>query len=314
MHTRYDTNDVAISERFAFWRESVCDSYVQLGCETESHRDFTGLIEVAHHSIVSVSKVSGVAHRVNRRKQDISASTDAYFLLSLQTAESSQVSQFGKTALLKPGDMALYSSVEPYQLKLTDNFSQTVVQLPLDKLLTRLPNAQLLTARCIDGQTAMGKLVRENILAFVEHISSPDEILQTLVQETLIDLIATGLASDSMARLELSSPEQQLVLRARSFIQNHLGDPNLDRHRVATKMGLSVRRLNEIFSKQNESISTVIRNMRLAGVAADLKDIRFAGSSISDIAFRYGFSNLQNFSTVFRANFGRSPREYRKES
>ena len=169
----------------------------------------------------------------------------------------------------------------------------------------------MLTARRIDGQTGIGKLVRENILAFSEHVNTPNPTLQTLLQDTLIDLIATGLAAEGAGRVELSSPEQHVMLRAKSFVRANLHDPDLDRHRVAAEIGLSVRRLNEVFAKQDETISAFIRRMRLEAIAADLKDPRYARQSISEIAFRYGLSNMQNFSTTFRSHFGASPREYR---
>lgn len=313
LRTRYDTRDVAPVDRFAYWRESVCDSYVQLGCETENRNNFSGLIDIARYSVLSISKVAGRAHRVERRKRDIRSASDAYFLLSLQTAESSRVTQFGKTALLRPGDMALYSSTDPYTLDLTNDFSKTVVQLPSCKLIERLPNAEMLTARKIDGQSGIGKLVRENVLAFAEHVSSPNPMLQALLQDTLIDLIATGLAAHSADKIELSSPEQHVMLRAKSYIRAHLGDPDLDRNRLASEIGMSVRRLNDIFAKEDESISIFIRRTRLEGASADLRDARFQRHSISEIAFRYGFSNMQNFSTVFRAKFGTSPRAFRAQ-
>ena len=314
IRARYDTDDVASRDRFAYWRESVCDSYVQLGCETQNRKNFRGLIDIARHSVISISKVAGMSHTVERRKCDISAAADSFFLLSLQTAESSCVTQHGKTAVLRPGDMALYSSTDPYTLKLSEDFSKTVVQLPTAKLIERLPNAEGLTARKIDGQSGIGKLVRENILAFSEHVNAASPLLQSLLQDTLVDLIATGLASHSADKIELSSPEQQVALRAKSFIHGNLGDPALDRNSVSNEVGMSVRRLNEIFSKDGETISVFIRRMRLEGVSGDLQDPRFERQSISEIAFRYGFSNMQNFSTVFRAKYGLSPREYRAQT
>ena len=311
IQTRYDTDDVAAADRFAYWRESVCDSYVQLGCEAKNTRNFRGLIEIARHSVLSISKVAGRSHTVERRKRDIGSASDSFFLLSLQTAQSSSVTQYGKTAVLRPGDMALYSSSNPYSLSLTDDFSQTVVQLPTAKLIDRLPNAEMLTARKIDGQTGLGKLVRENILAFADHVNTPNPMVQSLLQDTLIDLIATGLASHGADKIELSSPEQHVMLRAKSFVRANLGDPDLDRNLVAAEIGMSVRRLNDIFAKEEETVAAFIRRMRLEGVAAEFKDPRYARHSISEIAFRYGFSNMQNFSTLFRAKYGSSPRAFR---
>lgn len=88
--------------------------------------------------------------------------------------------------------------------------------------------------------------------------------------------------------------------------------PNWNRNRVVAEIGMSVRRLNDIFSKEGESISAYIRRVRLETIASALTDPWFEAQSISELAFRYGFSNMQNFSTTFRAAFGTSPRDYRK--
>ncbi|MEP3277219.1 MAG: helix-turn-helix domain-containing protein [Stappiaceae bacterium] len=311
IHTRYDTTDVPEKDRFSYWQDAVCDSYVRLGCEAGERQGFYGAIEIARHSVLSISHVRGKSHSVRRRRRDIRMASEPYFLLSLQTRNAAQVNQFGQSALLYPGDMALYSSSDPYELQLTENFSQMVVQLPKEKLLARLPNAEMMTAQKIDGQTGIGRLVRENITAFSSHASTSDTVLQTLVQDTLIDLIATGLAAQANASLELSSPEQQILLRAKSYIRNNLGDPDLDRNAVAAQVGMSVRRLNAIFAKENVSLSAFIRQSRLRAVAEDLRDARFTGQSISEIALKYGFENFQNFSTIFRTHFDISPREYR---
>jgi len=311
VHTRYDTDDIRPQDRFAFWQEAVCNSYVQLGCDSANRSGFNGSIDIARHSVLSISKVQGKAHSVQRRKRDIRKATDAYFLLSLQTNKTSRVSQFGKTAQLSAGDMAIYSSTDPYTLQLSDDFSQVVVQLPKERLLARLPYAESLTAHKIDGSSGLGELVRTNILQLSQFADSDCETVQSLVQETLIDLIATGLASQFNSNPTLSSPEQHIMLRVKTHVRNNINDPSLDRQRLANDIGMSVRRLNAIFAKEGSSLSAYIRHTRFKAVAEELHDIRFAALSISEIACKYGFENLQHFSKSFRNHFDMSPREYR---
>lgn len=310
--TRYDTSEVPLAERFAYWQDAVCDTYVRLGCDANERLSFSGSIDIMRHSMLSISRVGGDAHCVRRRNRDIRHATDDYFLLSLQLTESSRVSQFGKSAWLNPGDMTAYSSSDPYELQLTDNFSQIVIQLPKDRLLARFPAAELMTARKIDGNSGIGRLVRENILAFSRHVDAPNLAMRALVQETLIDLIATGIAStEGHSDVDLSSPEQQVMLRAKQFIRDNLGNSGLDRTMVSRNVGLSVRRLNAIFSKHGTSLSVAIRRARLDAIAGELTDPRFSCLSISEIACKYGFENFQYFSSAFRSSFGMSPREYR---
>jgi len=309
--SQYDTSQIAPANRFSYWSDAICNSYVRLGCDVKNMSRFKGSIKIKHHSVLSISEVSAMAHTAERRKQDISASTDEYFLLSLQRRETSRIKQFGKSAILHPGDMALYSSSDPYELNLSNNFEKTVLQLPREKLLARLPNAQMLVAHRIDGQSGIGRLVRENIQEFARFADDKNPTLQSMVQATLIDLIATGLANEIGQKAELSSPEQHVLMRAKSFIRSNLGQPELDRNRVAAEIGMSVRRLNAVFAKENYSIAEYIRSERLKRVAIELRDERYAHLSISEIAIRNGFSNLQHFSTLFRNTQGQSPKSYR---
>jgi len=307
----YSTADIVPRDRFSYWSDAVCASYVQLGCEVARTAGFSGDLEIARFSGLSISKVSGAAHKVIRRPQDIRASSDADFLVSLQTRNSSRLTQFGQVADLLPGDLALYDSTQPYSLELGPDFAQTVFQFPKKRLLDRLPVAQTLGGTRLDGRSDIGRLVRETILGFSEHLDSGNAAMSALLQDTLIDVIATGLAAEADTRLELSSSDRQALLRARTFIADTLSDPDLDRTRVAEAAGLSVRRLNGLFHAEGTSIAGEIRTKRLETVAGRLRDPRFALLSISDIAMSCGFNNLQHFSTLFRKTFGMSARTYR---
>lgn len=309
--TRYDTSSINARDRFVYWREAVCESYVELACEAESRGDFSGSLEIARYTNLFVSHVTGKAHSVVRRKRDIRKAKEEFFLLSLQNNRTSRITQFGNSTILRAGDMALYDSTSPYQLDLHDGFSKTVVQLPKARLLARLPNAQLAAGHRIDGGSGLGRLVRENILSFARHAGEGDPVLRATVQETLIDLIATGIASTLGSQVVLSSPEQHVLLRAKTWIRSHVRDPDLDRNSVSVAMGMSVRRLNEMFSKEGTSISEHIRRQRLSMVADELRDERFATLSISEIAMRCGFCNLQHFSTLFKSRYGMTPTEWR---
>ena len=308
----YRTMEITPRDRFAYWREAVCASYVQLGCEVATATGFRGTLEIERHAGLAISKVSGSEHCVLRRPGDIRASSDADFLVSLQTRNSSRLTQSGRTSVLRAGDMAIYDSTSPYALELGQDFSQTVLQFRKDRLLARLPAAETIGGTLIGGRSGLGRLVRESILAFSGHLHCGPSPLAAQLEDTLIDLVATGLAGGSGDVRDLSSPERLAVLRARSHIADHIRDPELDRSRVAAATGLSVRRLNGIFQAEGTSISEEIRRRRLETVARALRDPRCRELTISEIAFSCGYSNLQHFSTQFRAAFGATPRDYRR--
>ena len=312
--TCYRTSDARRSERFAYWREAVCDTYVQLGCETEDPLTFHGEIELRRLPKVSASVVSGSCQTVDRRKRDIARSDDAFFLLSLQIDRTCLVEQRGRETVLEKGECALYSSVDTYRLTLPDDFRQLVIQIPRQELLQRLPNADLLTARKISNSNRLGSLVSNSILKLAGEMNQSGELFRNCLQDTIVDLIATGLASLGDEALEQSMPEQQVLLRAETFIRSNLADPDLNRTMLAQYLGLSVRRLSQIYSTTGSTISDAIRDARLQRIATDLRDRRFERQSITDIAMRWGVNNLQHFSQVFRARFGQSPSDYRRSA
>ncbi|AFM28029.1 helix-turn-helix domain-containing protein [Desulfomonile tiedjei] len=314
MPVRFSTKGVKEKDRFSYWREVVCDVYVLLGCESEMADEFHGGLVLERLPGISVSSVFSDPLTVNRRKKDIARSNDDCFLLGVQLKNKVYVIQHDRIAELDPGDFAIYSSTEPYQLLCPRSYKQLVFQFPKSDLLARLPNCELLMARKVSRGNEIGRLVSGSLVDFSRIIGNTDEVVQHYMKDTVLDLIATGLASLENSTFELSRPEQHLMLRAKSYIHANLGNSDLSREMVAKAMGMSVRRLSGIFSKEGTTITAYIRFMRLERIARDLLNDLFHRQSISEIAFRWGFNNLQHFSKVFRIQYGMSPRDYRQHA
>ena len=307
----YETSLVRKCDRFAYWREAVCDAYVRLGCVSDVSEGFDGTLEIQRYPSIAISKVGGSQHQVSRRKRDIARSTDNDFLLSLQLKRTSRIEQRGNMAVLQPYDFAIYGSTDPYVLSLTGGFRQLVLQFPKDKLLSRLPNAELLTGLRVDGTSEIGRLVSRNVVGFAGVIESQPSDARFLIEETLLDLVATALANLQGSRLKLSLPEQHVLLRAKTHIQANLSNAGLNRESIAAEVGISVRRLSEIFALGDETIGEYIRSSRLEQAAAKLTDSRFVNQTIGEIAISCGFSNFQHFSKLFRKKFKCTPSEHR---
>jgi AraC family transcriptional regulator, positive regulator of tynA and feaB len=313
MYARYDTDLVPHRDRVAYWHDAVCETYVQLECEIADTDGFRGAIEIRRLSNLAVSEVGGTGGKVRRRDRDIRRASEEFFLLSLQLDQVATVRQRGDSVKLRPGDMAAYSSTEPYELCMENGFRQIVLQVPKTALLLRMPNAELLLGKRIDGASGIGRLIGQSIMRFSRCASGGREFLDDQIAAILADLFSAALSSICDSYVEFSSPTQLLLLRARSTIQQNFRDAQFDRLALAKSIGVSVRRLNEIFAKQGTSISEMIREMRLQMAAEELTDERKATLSVSDIAIRNGFSNFSHFSTVFRKRFQASPREWRRQ-
>lgn len=305
------TASVHRRDRFAYWREAVCDAYVQLECISDSRTDFTGEIRLNRMPRISTSIVSGSQQLVRRRRRDIAQAADEWFLLSIQLERHGLIQQCGRVAELGQGDFALYSSIDPYDLSLPDGFRQLVVQIPRHDLLQRLPNADLLTGLSVSGATQIGGLVRDSVLRLIQAQAATGPATRHCLEDSIIDLCATGLTTLRGAEAARTATEHRLIHQADTIIAQRIRDPELDRAEIAAALSVSVRRLSEVFQAEGTSVASKIRQLRLAGVASDLRNPQFAGWTVSAIAMRWGLNNLQHFSRIFREKFGMSPREYR---
>lgn len=294
----------------------MCRSYVHLDCsaDKEQMQNFRGMIRLEKLSKLTLSLVSGDAHIVKRRKEDIAQETDDFFLISLQLRNKSVIQQRGNFEELLPGDFVLYSSTEQYELNLKKDFKQLVIQIPKSELLSRLPSAEMLTSKKVSCYNQETKLISDSLMNFSKVAINSKEIPQHYLQNTILDLISAGLASVSNQQYTLSEPEQSLIIQIKAYINANLTDPKLDRTMVASRMGgISIRRLSEIFSHDNNSVAAYIRKKRLDNIAREMLDYRFSQQRISQIAFRWGFENSQHFSKTFRNQYDISPREYRNQ-
>lgn len=298
-------------DRFAYWREAVCSSYVQLDCATADPSRFQGRIDLKRRECLASSYVTGSNQTVSRRPEHVSRREGDTFLVSLQLAKTGFVEQDGRMARLEPGDFALYSSASRYRLTLPDDFSQLVLQFPRDDFLARLPSADGLTATTVPARAGFGAIAREMLPRLVSALDDTPSHAQVKGQQAIIDLLVAAFAVMTPDRCQLHSHEQLILMRARTFIARHLTDPKLDREMIAREVGLSVRRLNEIFQRESSSISREITQARQNRIVADLSNRQFARLSISEIAFAAGIRNFQSFARGFRARFGQTPSDYR---
>lgn len=312
METTFRTENTARNERFAYWREAICDAYVHLGCEMLEQGDFSGEIVLRDLDSVSVSRVSSSPQHVIRRPKDISRAHDDCFLLSLQLTGTGRVVQHRREALLRPGDFALYASSDPYELIFPERFRQIVIQIPKADLSETLPIADKVTAIAVNSRHKAGHRISSALSAIAAKTIAGRVKSNQERSETIVDLISTGLASLAEGtRCHLKRQDRLTVLRIESFIASNLKDPSLSRAVVAAGMGMSVRRINELLAGKQSSITDRIREARLAQIACELQDPANARKRIGDLAGKWGFRNMQHFSRLFVNRYGMPARDFR---
>jgi AraC-like DNA-binding protein len=283
MALQLTTDDVNAHERFAYWRELICDVFVGLDAERPG-RGFTGSLLSTRSGPLQRTEVRSVGQHVVRSPRQIERGTGEDVLVSVQRAGRGLVRQDGREALLASGQLALYDAARPYTLTFDGPFAQTVFQMPRALLTERLGPTERLTAM---------------------RMAAPAGLLSSGGEESL-DLLAAVLA----ARLGRPASTADAHRRAiRMHIERHLGDPSLTPASIAATHALSLRYVHRLWAQESaETLGRHILRRRLERCRADLTDPK---RTVTDVAFGWGFRSLAHFSRAYRAHFGGSPSQDR---
>ncbi|MEO5757804.1 MAG: AraC family transcriptional regulator, partial [Mesorhizobium sp.] len=98
--------------------------------------------------------------------------------------------------------------------------------------------------------------------------------------------------------------------RVSAHIHDHL-DEDLDMDRLADIACLSSYHWHRIYRAiYGETLAATVKRLRLHRAAGEIVETNL---SVSDIAKRSGYPNVQSFNRIFRSVYGMPPARYRKE-
>ncbi|MEO8095387.1 MAG: helix-turn-helix domain-containing protein [Pseudolysinimonas sp.] len=300
-----------VTREFTEFRSAVSESFVPLHVRSENPSRFAGRIRMATFDDIHVSEVSAREHSVERTPDLIARGEDrSYFKLSLQLAGSGLLIQDNREAVLQPGDIAVYDTGRPYSMVFDDDFRMMVVMFP--QTMLDLPGGsvgQITAVRFAHGHGLTGMIAPflEQLANGIDRLSGPTG---TRLAHNAIDLVGTMFASELGSIIEPSG-HRALAGRIRDYIEQNLGDPQLDPAGIAAAHFISTRHLHGIFREEGMTVSTWVRTRRLEHCRRDLADPILADRPIGAIAARWGFIDAAHFSRLFKATFDRSPTDMR---
>jgi len=131
-----------------------------------------------------------------------------------------------------------------------------------------------------------------------------------VLAETTISMIRASISGNPDDVVEASSAMRAARLEiARKHVDAHLTSPGLTPDSLGKVLGLSERRVRNLFEHLGGA-QNFIRARRLNACRKAI--LEGGGRSISEIAEAFGFSSSAHFSRVFKAQFGWSPSEVRE--
>jgi AraC-like DNA-binding protein len=313
MLTRQWTTDaVRSAERFAYWRQAVCEGIVGAEMENPQAGPFMARMAATHGADFGFATFAASAHAVVRSARAIRSGDAAPFLVSLQLEGESRYGAGPDAVTARQGEITIVNAGRPFSVVFPAEVSRVIAIVPRPLLRSRVPWCADLSACKLDNAAPAADPLRAHLAAAARSGAALDPRTASVFMENLVNLLALALAPAG----SISAAGPGARRRARheallAYLARNLANPELSPRRAAAALGISVRLLHRVFAEAGGSFGRALLERRLDACRRSLDDPAEAARPISDIAFGWGFSDLSHFSRTFKDRFGSSPRHYR---
>ena len=309
----FSPESLAQEKRYAAWRDAICDVYVHVDVKADDPANYEGFIREVQFGSVALTDVLLSDQHISRRASHLSKlDKDCYYVQLIQTGNITGL-QAGVTLPTNAGTGALFCASEPYDLQCLGKVRSYYLELPRKDFASRFAKDRVPISTTMSTGRGLGRIATEFCATLASQGASLDASVRARLGEELMDVLA--LAFDSAQQEEPLA--EQVVQRARlrsvkAWLEEHLCDPNLTLEAIAKANAISLRYLHALFRLDGTSVSSWIWNRRLERSFDMLSRSDNQALSLSEIAYRVGFSSSSHFSTMFRRKFGMRPSDVRR--
>ncbi|OCC24435.1 AraC family transcriptional regulator [Croceicoccus estronivorus] len=194
------------------------------------------------------------------------------------------------------------------------DFRLLIVRMPRSLVMPRLLFPLAGKLELIVGDSEFTEIFSDMLESMVQRIGrlTLDQIrsIESSITEFLAMCVMSEGGSDKLGGV--TGRRASLLQRVSQIIERRLSESELSLADIAQESGMSVRNLQKLFETFQKTFSTYVRTRRLERCRDDLGSYLTRQLSISEICYRWGFTDPAYFSRAFRDEFGVAPREYRK--
>lgn len=297
-------------DRVEGWRRALNSLSITPG-EIAPHSRFFGIAA----ALETPQQTEYIYLSSRTQEMELPGSGPSRALLLLVIEGKGRIGQAGAPATqLISGDFVFGAPRAAATLALEDDFRALMIRLPKEMLAQRLLAPVPDGLQLISGDSSFAAI-------FADLLTSLSAKLGTLTVEqfralelTLTEFLATAVLSDGDTAMMggVTGRRAGVLQRVARSIEQRLGEPDLSLSDIAAANGMSVRNLQKLFEAFDKAFSVYVRSRRLERCRDDLASPLLAQLSISEICYRWGFTDPAYFSRSFRDQFGVSPREFRR--
>ena len=220
------------------------------------------------------------------------------------------VTQDGRTEVLGPRDAALVVGWRPCVRQAVEDVQTVQVDVPADlEVLGHLADSLTFTAWS-ERDVLLGA-----VGAFLCDLLRKDEastrvVVRTQVAQALESLVSMAVCQ-ATAPVDPDGERRTQRIQVVQHIAAHYADPELSPASIAERFGMSKRSLQRLFEGERLSVSQWISEKRLEQALLRLRDPRYDGTSLDEIAVLSGFGSALCLRRAVHAATGKTPSEIR---
>ncbi|MFJ8787824.1 helix-turn-helix domain-containing protein [Streptomyces sp. NPDC102462] len=302
----FSTRGLPPGDRVAAWEHALSQVFVDLEVTVRGDRPWAGELTAERLGALQIATEDFGPGTILRSARSVAADPRTHILARLQLDGTALLLQDGRSAELRPGDLAFHDARRPYRLVLPGRQRARVLMVP--RALLRLEEGQLsaLTATVVDAGQGAAALLLPTLCGLVDEAVRAHPAGRARLARLAADVLGTLAVAQAGRR-----PAPALWERITASVQDRLREPGLTPQDIADQHGISLRYLHRLFQRQGTTVNAWVRTRRLEAAREELAQAGAAHRSIAAVAARWGFTNPSHFSRTFRETYGMSPVQWR---
>lgn len=265
------------------------------------------------HSVILMN-VNAEAYRYERSKDLIwQSNLDMYMLTIALEGCHFHCEENNEVLKIFDGDIALFD-LSKISHGVTNKGKHLQIYIPKEILKHRLDGFKIQKNILLKSNKPLTKILKDYMLGLFDVALSLQEKEASVTLHTFLSLLVTALKSGVPQKLdhlnEYAKGGEVLKIRVIDFIEKNIKNPDLSIEFLMKNFRVSRAHLYRAFEEEGGIIS-VIRNQRLDMTYHELLNpLNF--TTVTEIAYEYGFSNSNQFYRAFRQRYGFGPNEIKR--
>jgi len=275
--------------------------------------DFSAGLQMSRVGPLGLARLATGRCAIRRTEAHIDSNSPRLYSFIIQANGRGLFSQGGNRVVLDRGDFALCDHGMPHSRLLEDGAEMLLIRVPAEMIREYLPEPGKLCGRRLPvsaGLTSSAGVWARSLWRRLEQGFSSQ--YEDCLAHHLLELIATSYSMVFGSLSDADAPGSHAFLSLQNYIEDRLHDPDFKPGSIAEGLHMEARNVRRLFAASNENARSYVLRRRLEEAARRLRDPRWRGHTIAEVAHCCGFTSNAMFTRSFRDRYDMSPTQYRE--